>query len=365
MIETTAEPARSAARMSFSSPMVRSFFVRWRPCTAVERSYPTGDLISEIDCSDIEPFTLWMESAVRFKGLDLNLLAALDVLLAERNVTKAASRLHLSQPATSSALARLREYFGDELLIPSGRTMLPTPHAEALRPLIRDVLGDVERLVAASTRFDPSRSDRQFRIVGSDYIVAVLLAPLMARLQSDAPNLRFQIEPPSPSSIPELLRGDVDLFLTPRQFIAAGHPAELIFEEPHVVVGWKGNPVFRSPLGLSEFLAHPHVVVEIGPSRATPFAEQHMAKMGLKRRIDVIAPSFAAVPWMLPHTTRLAVMHERLARTFTVTLPLQIAPLPFEMPIMQEMAQYHATRDTDEGLQWLLGRIKAFATSSA
>ena len=300
---------------------------------------------------------------MRFKGLDLNLLLVLDVLITERSVTAAARRLNLSQPATSSALGRLREFFGEELLIQSGRTMLPTAQALSLQPIIREILGDVERLIAASTVFDPGTAVREFRIVGSDYIFATLLAPVIALLQAEAPDVRFFISPPTTAVVPQLERAEIDLLLTPRQFISPHHPAVLVFEEPHVVVGWEGNPLFAAPFGLQEFLEAPQVSVEIGPNRTQPFAEEQMRALGLKRRIDVVAPTFAAVPWLLPNSTRIAVLHHRLAATFARILPLAIAPLPFAMPLMEEMAQYHATREQDGGMQWLVRRIQDFAAT--
>lgn len=298
---------------------------------------------------------------MRFKGLDLNLLLALDVLLTERNVTAAAHRLNLSQPATSSALSRLRAYFDDELLSQSGRAMVPTAHALSIQPIVRAVLGDVERLISASSSFDPGTSERRFRIAGSDYIFTTLVAPLVASLQAEAPGVCFEYNSLDLTIIQQLERGEVDLLLTPRHFISPDHPAVIVFEEPHVVVGWNRNPLFENPLDLEKFLAAPQIAVAFGPSRTLPFAEEQMKALGLKRRIDVVAPTFAAVPWLLPESTRIAVLHERLAKAFARILPLAMAPLPFEMAVMEEMAQFHATRENDAGLRWLLDRLQALA----
>ena len=128
--------------------------------------------------------------------------------------------------------------------------------------------------------------------------------------------------------------------------------------------GWSGNPIVNGPLTLEQFLGSSQVAVEFGPTRTRPFAEQQMEAMGLKRRIDVIAPTFAAVPWLLPNSMRIAVLHQRLAATFAQILPLSMAPLPFEMPMMEEMAQYHSTRERDAGIRWLLERMQTMATPS-
>ena len=300
---------------------------------------------------------------MRFKGLDLNLLLVLDVLLTECSVTAAARRLNLSQPATSSALARLREFFADDLLVQTGRAMLPTAHALSIQPIVREVLGDVERLIAASATFDPATSTRRFVIAGSDYIFTTLLAPLIASLEVEAPGVQFETPPLSPGIIQQLERGEVDLVLTPRHFISPHHPAIVIFEEPHVIVGWDRNPIFNDVIGLDDFLLASQIAVELGPARTRPFAEEQMQAMGLKRRIDVIAPSFAAVPWLLPNSMRITVLHQRLAETFAKVLPLAIAPLPFDMPIMEEMAQFHSTRERDAGMRWLLGHMQTLAVT--
>ena len=123
---------------------------------------------------------------MRFKRLDLNLLVALDLLLETRSVSQAATRMNLSQPAMSSALARLREYFGDELLVADGKRLYTTPYAELLMPRVRDCLGQLDALVSSPSKFEPSTSQRRFSIICSDYIAAALLVPLSARLATEA-----------------------------------------------------------------------------------------------------------------------------------------------------------------------------------
>ena len=120
---------------------------------------------------------------MRFQGLDLNLLLALDVLIEERSVSRAAERLHLSQPAMSAALRRLRDYFNDPILAAHGKRMIPTPHALALREQLRALLTDIERMVSISTQFDPAQSERRFRVGASDYLTTVLFTRLVPQLE--------------------------------------------------------------------------------------------------------------------------------------------------------------------------------------
>ncbi|MBN1237966.1 MAG: LysR family transcriptional regulator [Gammaproteobacteria bacterium] len=292
---------------------------------------------------------------MRFKRFDLNLLVVLDTLLRERSVSKAAEQLNLSQPATSAALGRLRQYFNDEILVLRGRRMVPTPHAQGITPIVAKALADIEALISASTVFDPATSQRTFRICASDYVTVVLLLPLLSELEKSAPNLRIEITPPSPEALPALERGEIDFLLTPEQYTAKDHPRKLLFEERHVVVGWNENPIFREPLTEEKFLEQGQVVIAL--SHAPSFSEQEMGELNRRRRIDIVCSSFLAVPWLLPNTRRLAVMHERLARIMTGKHPLAIAPLPFAFPPMREMVQHHAARDTDGGIQWFLQRI--------
>jgi DNA-binding transcriptional LysR family regulator len=290
---------------------------------------------------------------VRLKGLDLNLLVALDILLEERSVSRAAERLHLSQPAASAALARLRDFFKDELLVLHGKRMIPTAYAESLVPEVKHILGKVDSLISSSTEFDPRRAQRVFRLMASDYITTVLIGPAVRRLQELAPRIQLDIRQPNEGMLVEFERGELDLILTPEPYIAPVHPAELIFEERHVVVGWDKNAVLFEPLSIETFVNCAHVAVTLGPTRQTTYAEQFLDERLRKRNIEIFAPTFTLVPWLLLGTTRLAVMHERLARVFMQTLPLRIQPLPVEMPAMREMVQYHLVRKRDAGLAWL------------
>src|SRR5512139_3494743 len=126
---------------------------------------------------------------MRFKGLDLNLLAALDVLIEERSVSRAAERLHLSQPSVSAALARLRDYFNDPLLEIQGKRMVPTARALQLVPMLKELLADVETMIMQARQFEPETSNRWFRICVSDYLATVLIARLVTSLQREAPGI--------------------------------------------------------------------------------------------------------------------------------------------------------------------------------
>ena len=244
---------------------------------------------------------------MRLDNFDLNLLVAFDALVEESSVTKAARRLHVTQSAMSASLKRLREAFGDPLLVQHGKTMVPTPHALALAPEVSTAIDGLRRLIQPSTGFDPATSTRVFRLAASDYIATVLVAPLLKALENEAPAVRIEIALPTEATSDRLAKGEFDLVLTPEEFIEPEHPAELLFEEAHVVVGCRHNPLLQSRLTKQGFAAAGHVAVKI--DRRNTFIENELARLGLERRIEVQAPSFVQAPWLLPGTRRIALMH--------------------------------------------------------
>jgi DNA-binding transcriptional LysR family regulator len=297
--------------------------------------------------------------AVRLKRLDLNLLVTLDVLLEERNVTKAARRLHLSQPAASAALGRLRKYFQDDLLVLHGRRLIPTSFAENLLPELKRVTRQIDDLVAMSTEFVPEKSERLFRFMASDYMVTVLMTRVLEVMADEAPGVKLDMRLPEDSVYQVFERGEIDLMLIPDEFLLTGHPSMLLFEERYVVVSCKDNPLFDRKISKNRFFEAAHVAVTLGSRRDPSFTERNLEKLGYQRRIDVFAPHFSAVPWLLLNSQRIAVMQERLARRFLGVLPLKMVPIPFDFPRMRIMAQYHSARENDQGLKWFMQLLKS------
>lgn len=299
----------------------------------------------------------WMVRGVHFKGLDLNLLVALEALLETRSVSRAANRLNLSQPAMSASLARLRDYFQDELLIAKGKHMYATSVAESLLPRLKECLQQVDALIATPTRFEPGSAARTFSIVTSDYFSIAVLAPLIASLARAAPGIKIDILSPTPESHVHLAQGKVDLIIAPDGYQHADHPAELLLEERLVVVAWQDHPILSGQLTEADLFSYGHVAVAIGRDRVPSFADRQLAKLGKSRRIEVMTESFVAVPWLLKDTERLALMHERLARAVMQYFPIRSVPLPFDFPVMREMVQYNRDRSCDDGLRWLRSRL--------
>jgi len=299
---------------------------------------------------------------VRLDRFDLNLLVAFDILVEERNVTRAARRLNLTQSAMSAALRRLREAFADDILVQHGKKMIPTAAALSLAPEISALVADLRGLIARGLTFNPADSQRLFRIVASDYLTTVLIGPLVARLQEAAPQVRIEITLPRNDISALLEDGDIDLIIAPDRFLEGPHPRELLFEERHVVVSWSGNPIVQSGLTEEIYLQAGHVSMSV--SREGTFIDKHLREHGDRRRVEIVCAAFSQVAWMLPGTTRLALMHERMAKVMAKVLPLTIMDPPMPLPVMQGMMQYHEARTADPGLSWLRGELRHEALST-
>jgi LysR family nod box-dependent transcriptional activator len=174
-------------------------------------------------------------------GLDLNLLVVLDALLTEKNVTRAGEWVCLSQSATSAALARLRQFFGDELLVPAGNRMMLTAQAMEMQDQVRDIILRADAITTNKAVFAPATATRHFRLMMSDYPATVLMPPALARIRTAAPGLTFQILPLPRTPSEHLDRGEVDLLVMPQQWTSARHPSEDLFEDHYVCVVWAGS----------------------------------------------------------------------------------------------------------------------------
>jgi LysR family transcriptional regulator, nod-box dependent transcriptional activator len=293
---------------------------------------------------------------MRFNKLDLNLLVALDALLTDNSISRAAERVHLGQSAMSNALARLREYFDDDLLVQVGRKMEPTPRALSLKEPVRDVLIRVEAAVVTQPLFDPKNSDREFRLTVSDYTNAVLLPHVLESVHRQSSNIRFQLLPQASNPKRALENGDVDLMIIPELFASADHPSEQLFEERFCCLVWRESPLAHGKLTLERYLAHGHVVME--PPNAQAYETKLLTDKGIQRRVEVTTFSFATAPRLIVGTSRIVSVHRRLARQAEQELPVVARPLPVEIAPMKQTMQWHKYRSNDQGLVWLRKTIQ-------
>ncbi len=301
---------------------------------------------------------------MRFERLDLNLLVALDALLAERSVSLAAERICLSQSATSSALGRLRDYFGDELLVVKGRQMVLTSRAEALVEPVRAVLEQIRTTISVTPPFDPATSDRTIRVMASDYVTDVSLAATLNELQSEAPNMRFHILPMSEQLLESLERGFVDIIITIDYAISTDHPRQILFEDDYVVVGWNGNPAMQKPMTRELYFALGHISARFGRAQLFAFEDWFVRRQKQARRVEVIAPSFLTLPSLIIGSNRIATMHRKLATRLAEYLPLVLREVPMDIPPIREAAQWHISNNNDPAIRWFIERLVAAQTKS-
>lgn len=291
---------------------------------------------------------------MHLKGLDLNLLVVLDALLAEKNITRTGERINLSQSATSGALARLREFFGDPLLTQVGQRMELTPLAEALAKPVRDLILQGEAIIDKNQGFRPETSKRTFRLNMSDYTAAVVLSRALQRIHQQAPQVRLEITSVLDEPTTEYLeRGHLDLIVSPSVMTSPNHPSEHLFDDQLVAVVWAENPIVQQGVSLEAYLAGGHIVARFSRTLTWAIDEVFLSRAGYQRRIDVAASSFSMLINQVVGTHLIATIHERFARFYAHYFPIRIFPCPVPIPPHEVKLQWHRFHDGDAGIQWL------------
>jgi DNA-binding transcriptional LysR family regulator len=284
-------------------------------------------------------------------AFDLNLLIVFDAVMQERSVTRAGSRIGLSQPAMSHALNRLRHMLKDELFVRTPDGMVPTPRAELLAQPLRSALSEMQ-LALEPAMFDPAGSDRRFSLAVNNYAAVVLAPPLVAAVSAAAPAVRLDLRPSGTLDIVDRLdRGDLDLAVG-----SMGSPGErfataALLEDPFVMVMRRGHPASRRKLSAAAFAALPHL--EISSSREdTGFIDRWLAEGGLVRRIALRAPYLSAAP-IIVQSDMVATLSRRIAQEFVRNHPLQICEPPYDSPSVRTAMLWHRRLDRHPAHRWL------------
>ncbi len=290
---------------------------------------------------------------MRFHRLDLNLLVVLDALLAEKNVSRAASRLNLTQPAISNSLSKLRRHFEDELLVKLGRQMVPTPLAESLREPVREALMNLQTIAESRPSFDPATVEKEFILVATDYVVAAFFPEAVQQLAKLAPGVSLRVLPVTERNIRLMGRGEADFIVTPEDTVSPEHPSALLFEERYTCIAWSQNKSVKAPLLLEDYLAANHVVTAFDSERMLAYDEAYLQRHGHTRNIVAVLPSFTQLPYLVVGTQNIATIHERLARLFAKNMALKVVPPAIEFPVLREAIQWHRNRDYDPANIWM------------
>ncbi|MEM5331507.1 LysR family transcriptional regulator [Paraburkholderia sp. JHI2823] len=290
---------------------------------------------------------------MRFKGLDLNLLVALDALMAKRNVTLAARDINLSQPAMSAAVSRLRDYFRDDLFVMRGREFVPTSRAVELAGPVREALSHIQLSIISRDVFQPAKSDRRFRVCLSDFMTLVYFQKVIKRVAREAPAVSFELLFPDDEPGDLLRRGDADFLILPDLFLPDTHPKAPLFDEKLVCVGCSANKQLSEQISLDRYMSLGHVTVRFGRARRPSIEEFFLLDLGLKRREEVVVPTFHLIPSVISGTGRVATIPLRLARHLGEASALRIAEVPLPLSTFTEAIQWPALHNGDPASIWM------------
>jgi DNA-binding transcriptional LysR family regulator len=294
---------------------------------------------------------MYMVHDGKLSSIDLNLLVVLEALLHERHVTRAAARVGLSQSATSHALTRLRELYGDPLLVRSGSKLALTPRAHALVPVIARALAELHGTITGEPGFEPNASERTFRLGADDYSQAMLVPPLLARLEREAPGVNLSFVH-GPNLLDQLGEGQLDLALVVGQGVPSPLSCQPVFSDGFACMVRKQHPSVKTKLSLSEYLELRHVVV--APSGAPgSVVDSELERRGKQRRVALRVSSFLVAPVLVSNSDLISTGPERLARRFARIYPIKLLPPPLPVPRFTLNMAWHARLENDPAQMWL------------
>lgn len=297
------------------------------------------------------------------RSVDLNLLVALDALLTEAHVTRAGARIGLTQSAMSGALKRLRELFGDEILVRTANGMTPTPRALELVEPVRQLLRQAERVLQDEGAFDPASSQLRFRIRMSDVLEYLLLPQLLDALRRKAPGVALDIvHLPPAATVAALEAGEIDLAVSMDLEHAGAVRSEPLFADRMVCLLDRRHPAAQGEMTLTRFLESPHLKVSISPTDGR-YVDAALSAMGQARRIAVNVPHWLVTPHLLAGSPMIAVLSERLARGF-VGETLAIRDLPYPSAPFAWSLYWHRRHDGAPAQKWLRAELRSAAPES-
>ena len=304
---------------------------------------------------------------MQLSGIDANLIVALRALLTHESVTRAAKDVGLSQSSMSHALARLRQHFGDPLLVQVGRKLVLTDRAKALRVPVASAVAQLERVFLPSDAFDPATSSRTFRIAATDNLALYVLPKLAALLAEEAPRVELRVTPLTEDWSAMLQRGEIDLKLGRKYPIPSQLEAEDLSHEEFGCVALRAHRVPARP-SVRAFAALEHLRIAPSGSPSNDLAgavDRVLAERGLRRHIAMTVPHFLVAPFIVASSDLVLTAPERLLDEFGERLQLRRIQLPFKVPGYTLSQVWSARTRDDEAQRWLrAGVARAFSTKT-
>jgi DNA-binding transcriptional LysR family regulator len=288
----------------------------------------------------------------RLRAVDLNLLTVLDAVLAERNVTRAAERLGMTQPAVSNALTRLRLLFDDELFVRGSKEMAPTPRALSLAGPIREALDLIHSSLACPDAFDCTAS-HTFRLGFQDLGEAVLLPRFLQRLDQLGAGVRLDIRrEPGAALHDEMRLGKVDLVLDPVVIPGEGFRRRRVLDLELVPLVRRDHPTVGPSLTLDEYVALEHVILEPREGQ-TNLAEHALAVVGRSRRVRAQVPHYLSMPFIVSQSNLVCTLPLPLARLFEQHFPVRVVSCLLPIHPIPLFMMWHVCQDSDPAHLWL------------
>lgn len=290
-------------------------------------------------------------------SFDLNLLVVLHTLMVERSVSKTAERLHLSQPATSAALNRLRKALNDPILVRDGLQMVPTPRAEQLAEPIQAILKAIEQTLAAPQPFDPSTIDRTFKVATNDYGTFVLVPMLMRRLGAIAPGITLEIWEIAQDIEASLRQGEVDLVVADAWTLRHCKCTETLFSETFTCLVRQHHPRIHAQLTLEDYVKENHTLVS-SRGRVTGNVDAALSQQGLQRHVSVTLPHVLAIPAVIASTDLIVTLATRIAKHLATDYTLKTFSPPISLDSFEIVMAWSNRMTNNLDIQWLRSELR-------
>lgn len=286
-------------------------------------------------------------------SVDLNLLVVLEGMLRHRSVSRTAEAMGLSQPATSAALARLREMLADPLFVRTGQGMEPTPRAQELAPAVRRVIDTIGHEILHRAAFDPARAERRFTVLTPDIGEVTFLPGVLARLRQEAPGVQlFATTKPRSAAAQALESGEADLAVGYFPDLQkAGFYQQMLFKTSYACITCARNANVGKALTLKQFLAQPHVVVR--PDGREHQFDRHLEDKGYHRKVMLEISHFMSLLSLLPGSDLIATVPQDIAAAVARLVPVREIRLPFKPPQIQVQQYWHRRQHEDPAHRWL------------
>jgi len=290
---------------------------------------------------------------MNLRSIDLNLLTIFDAIITEQNLSRAAEKIGMTQPAMSAALGRLRVTLKDELFLRTGRGVRPTPRALELQQPVRDILDRVSATLLQTERFNPETSNRVFTLASIDYGGIAVIPQLLQHLQEIHSSIKVNIWPQYETGLKEQMHfGKVDFAIDNMPITDNDFHLETLRREGAFCLVRKGHPSIGDELSLEQFLEVEHVVLFPHGDRVSQLDEYLIAN-GMRRRYGVKVPSFFNMPYIVQRTDMICGLPERMALHFAKLFGLRVLPAPVPDWVATYYLMWHLSMDEDPGHSWL------------